>query len=267
MAKTNSQVLAELRKKLDGVSHQAIQQRRARLQELVAMPSDIATYIVAQRNGVPIQRYLDTSTLETVATFEGRLAAKEGAPTSSGQGTSAKAKPTKREVVVSIAGIHVDRLPGMTQAHAIEAKQMAEKVYPALYVFENSARDVISRLLEEGVGPDWWNEVVKKELRDKAAKRKKDESKDPWHGKRAAAPIDYLDLSDLPLIVSASKAWPHLKNVFPRIAWFQELVNELNVSRRVAAHMNPLESDDIKNVEAAFRKWAKLLKAKQDLLP
>lgn len=31
--------------------------------------------------------------------------------------------------------------------------------------------------------------------------------------------------------------------------------------------MNPLESDDIKNVEAAFRKWTKLLKAKQDLLP
>jgi hypothetical protein len=117
------------------------------------------------------------------------------------------------------------------------------------------------------VGPNWWDEVVKKELRDKAAKRKQDEAKDPWHGKRGAAPIDYLDLSDLSLIVSGSKAWPHLKSVFPRISWFQELVNELNVSRRVAAHMNPLEPDDVKNVEAAFRKWAKLLKAKQDLLP
>jgi hypothetical protein len=31
--------------------------------------------------------------------------------------------------------------------------------------------------------------------------------------------------------------------------------------------MNPLEDDDVKNVEAAFRKWAKLLKAKADLIP
>jgi hypothetical protein len=30
--------------------------------------------------------------------------------------------------------------------------------------------------------------------------------------------------------------------------------------------MNPLEADDVKNLEAAFRKWAKLLKARRDLL-
>ena len=73
--------------------------------------------------------------------------------------------------------------------------------------------------------------------------------------------------TDLPLIVTAPKAWPHFKNFFDRPSWFQELVNELNVSRRVAAHMNPLEDDDVKNVEAAFRKWAKLMKAKADLIP
>jgi hypothetical protein len=31
------------------------------------------------------------------------------------------------------------------------------------------------------------------------------------------------------------------------------LVGDLNVSRRGAAHMNPLEAHDVKNVEAAFR--------------
>ena len=55
--------------------------------------------------------------------------------------------------------------------------------------------------------------------------------------------------------------------MFERVSWFQELVNDLNVSRRVAAHMNPLDSDDVKNVEAAVRKWTKLLQAKEDQLP
>jgi Swt1-like HEPN len=169
--------------------------------------------------------------------------------------------------LVTVAGVKVERLPGMTATHAREAKAMAEKVYPALYVFENSARDVISKVLQNAVGDNWWDEVVPAKVRAKAEGRKADEAKDPWHGKRGAALIDYLDLTDLPSIVSANKAWPHFKRLFGRVSWFQELVNDLNVSRRVAAHMNPLETDDVKNVEAAFRKWAKLLKAKEEELP
>jgi hypothetical protein len=144
---------------------------------------------------------------------------------------------------------------------------MAERVYPKLYFFENSGRDLITRVLKDAIGDDWWDKVVLPKVRNKAAGRKADEAKDPWHGKRGAALIDYLDLSDLPLIVTAPKARPHFKKFFDRPSWFQELINELNVSRRVAAHMNPLEEDDVKNVEAAFRKWAKLMKAKADLIP
>lgn len=31
--------------------------------------------------------------------------------------------------------------------------------------------------------------------------------------------------------------------------------------------MNPVAGDDVKNIEAAFRKWVKTLKAKEKLLP
>jgi hypothetical protein len=44
-------------------------------------------------------------------------------------------------------------------------------------------------------------------------------------------------------------------------------VNDLNVSRRIAAHMNPVSADDVKNIEAAFRKWTNTLKAKKDSVP
>jgi hypothetical protein len=82
MVRTNPDVLAALRKKLakaggKPVSLQAIHQRRAKLQALVPMPADIATYVVAQRAGVPLHAYLEAATLDQVATAEQRLSAKE----------------------------------------------------------------------------------------------------------------------------------------------------------------------------------------------
>jgi hypothetical protein len=85
MSRTNSAVLAVLRKKLakrgdPPVSLQAVHQRRSRIQDKVPMPTDIATYVVAQRAGVRLHQYLDADTLDQVASAEGRLSAKEGTP-------------------------------------------------------------------------------------------------------------------------------------------------------------------------------------------
>lgn len=229
--------------------------------------SEEAMHTIAYEQGLKLSKYLSADEIAAVRALvaQNRSIAPAVAPVAEkARVRGGKARP--KQVVVTIAGISVEKLPGMTMTHAKEAQEMAAKVYPALYVFENSARDLITRVLKAGVGEDWWDKAVPQKVRDKAAGRKKDEAKDPWHGKRGAALIDYLDLTDLPAIVNAPHAWPHLKPFFERSSWFQELVNELNVSRRVAAHMNPLEPDDVKNVEAAFRKWGKVLKAKEDLI-
>src|SRR2546421_9654273 len=98
MVRTDSKVLAALRKKLakpgnTPVSLQAIDQRRAKLQALVPMPTDIATYVVAQRAGVPLHAYLDAATLDQVATAEQRLSAKEA---SAQEGTAARTRETRK---------------------------------------------------------------------------------------------------------------------------------------------------------------------------
>lgn len=241
----------------------------ARAREL-PMSHEQAVHTIAHENGLRLSKYLAGEQIADARRLLTELRAVQHpsgavavAVNGAKRGRSSKAKP----VLVTIAGVRVERLPGMTAAHAQEAKQMAETVYPALYVFENSARDLITRVLKSAIGDDWWDKVVPQRIREKAEGRKQDEAKDPWHGKRGAALIDYLDLNDLPSIVAAPKAWPHLKPFFERTSWFQELVNEVNVSRRVAAHMNPLGPDDVKNVEAAFRKWSKVLKAKEALIP
>jgi hypothetical protein len=41
----------------------------------------------------------------------------------------------------------------------------------------------------------------------------------------------------------------------------------MNVSRRPLAHMNPLSVDDVTDVEVAFRKWVKQLRAVENLIP
>jgi hypothetical protein len=181
------------------------------------------------------------------------------------RGKTKVSKP--KPVLVTITGVKVEQLPGMSATTAKEAKAMSEKVYPTIYVFENSARELIAKILEAQFGPAWWEKTVPRKVREAAQNRKDGEADDPWHGSRGASMIDYTQLSDLPKIVGANDAWPHFEPIFGRKSFFEELVNDINVSRRVAAHMNPVSEEDVKHIEAAFRKWAKTLQAKNDLIP
>lgn len=265
---TNRQVREALLKQLD-ITPQALSLRAKKRKRELPMSTELAAYTIAHENGIDVSLFLSKEETAEVRELVSQLQTKANGSTrrTDTPPRSEKAKTKNRDVLVNIAGVNIERVPGMTITHATEAKIMAERIYPTLYVFENSARDLISKVLENALGKDWWDKIDLPKIRTKAEGRKADEDKDPWHGKRGAALLDYLDLTDLPLIVAARKAWPHFKPFFNRPSWFQELVNELNVSRRVAAHMNPLENDDVKNVEAAFRKWSKLLQAKAHLIP
>jgi hypothetical protein len=136
----------------------------------------------------------------------------------------------------------------------------------ANYIFENSVRDLVERVLEAAFGTGWWGSAVPQKVRDTAAKHKADEAKDPWHGARGQRDLDYLLLPQLWDIMKHQ--WKHFAPLFPDQAWVQTMItSDMNVSRRVLAHMNPLAEDDIANIENAFRKWVKQLDAKRALLP
>jgi hypothetical protein len=227
-----------------------------------------AVYTIAFEEGVDISAYLSPEETEGIRQLIAQLRAT--APPSSPKQEDSRAikrRAVPKPALVSIGGVNVERLPGMTAATAKEAKIMAEKVYPTIYVFENSARELISVVLETAIGAEWWQEVVPRKVREKAQKHKDGEADDPWHGRRGSSMIDYTLLSDLPQIVGANKAWPHFEPIFSRKSFFEELINDINVSRRVVAHMNPVSSEDVKHIEAAFRKWSGTLKAKRHLIP
>jgi Swt1-like HEPN len=255
VARTNRNVLDALRKKLGNVSHQAIQQRRARLQKLVPMPMDIATYVIAHREGVPINRWLDESTLATVADYDARLETKEGGPAVQVRAAPATKGPGTREVKL-FPGIPTARL---APKHIREAERMAE-VYPLLYVFENSAREFIDGHLTQKFGKDWWDDpkLVSTDVRKTVEIARKAEAENRFHTSDKARPIYYTTFGDLVKIVESEKGRTVFKKpLFPRPTWFTELVKSSEHMRNIVAHMNPIEPADVQRLKIGLRDWLK----------
>jgi hypothetical protein len=148
-----------------------------------------------------------------------------------------------------------------------EAKEMSEKVYPILYIFENSVREVVRRVLTGAFGADWWDRCVSANVKRTVADRMRQENDTPWHGARGAHPILYTDIKDLVSIVRNSDAWQELKPVVGSIEWFSQLINCIGASRNPVAHMNPISGHDCQRVIINFRDWERVVHARRSLIP
>jgi hypothetical protein len=223
----------------------------------VRMPTDIATYVVAHRAGVPIHRHLDPATLETVADYDARVSAKEGnAPLRSA--VSAKGATGVHEVTL-FPGIPTARL---SARHMRDAERMAN-VYPLLYVFENSAREFIDGHLAQKYGKDWWDDpkLVVKDVRDAVEISRNAEAANRTHTSRRARPIYYTTFGHLVRIVESENGVKVFRRpLFPRPSWFPELVKSSEHTRNIVAHMNPLQPVDVRRLEMALTDWLKQIK-------
>lgn len=269
MAQTNRQVLAALREKLGGVSNQAISQRRERVQTQVAMPTDIATYIVAQSEGVRIERHLDADTLQTVADFQGRLAAKGGGATASPAARVTTRGRQKSETVKELRVGDV-KIPknALSQKHMDDAERMA-LVYPLLYAFENSMREFIDGHLTDAYGDKWWDDpkIVNTTIRKRVERNRNSEKRHRYHSRRTERFIYYTDIGDLPDIATSQNGWKVFKSLLPSDKWLYGRVEVIEASRNVVAHMNPLQKRDIDRIRLNFEDWLDQIKDNQPAVP
>jgi len=263
---TNATIKKALLGKL-GVTPQRLSQLVSVRKKQLPMTTEQAVYTIAHENGIDIARSITSEELAVTQQILRDLANLTSGMASRGAPCKEDAKRTSpRRATISVKGDALATMLGVASVRVDEAKSMAERVYPRLYLFENSLRDVIERVLKFSYGDDWWSKRVPKRVRDVAEKHRADEASDPWHGKRGAREIDYTLLTHLWKIIEHN--WKDFANLFPNQAWIEGLVtNDMNVSRRVIAHMNPIENDDIKNIEAAYRKWAKQRNAIEKSLP
>src|SRR5688572_6142612 len=130
MAQTNRKLRADLLDKL-GITSQALSQRRQRLQKKVAMPTDIATYVIAHREGMRIDRYLDSETIARVNEADSRLAGKEGSADAARPAPRVRKRAGSRSTEINFGKFKVGT-GALSAGHVTDAEKMANAAYPVL---------------------------------------------------------------------------------------------------------------------------------------
>lgn len=259
---TNRALKDALLKKL-GVTKQRLSQRAQALIREIPMSTEDAVYCIAHREGLRLDKFLDAETVARVRALVSGLNSRSDPPS----GKKPRMKVVTRVKDVRVGGSVSISDPVLPARIIAEAKEMAEKVYPVLYVFENSVREVVRRVLESSIGQNWWEECAPEGVRRTVTDRMRQESDIPWHGARGVHPIFYTDIKDLVSIVRSAKAWQALKPVLGSIEWFSQLVNCIGASRNPVAHMNPISRHDRDRVIVNFRDWERVVKAKRSVIP
>jgi hypothetical protein len=209
-----------------------------------------ALYLVAAENGIDISKVLKPEELAEVR--EAIRSAKTV------QVNNRVPVDVKKPVIVNLDKETKINCPNVPTSILKDAKKMSE-VYPYFYVFENSVRYFIIDTLESKYGKDWWALKVSSKSRGKATDRQNKEGRNRWHGKRGEHPIFYVDIDDLQKIITSN--FEDFKNQLPAVdrpvEWLTNRIEEVEQSRNIIAHNNPLSDDDITRVRIYFKDWIK----------
>jgi hypothetical protein len=253
----NRRLKQDLLKKL-GITHQALSQRAERVKKEMPMTTEEATYVVAQQEGLSLDKYIDKDTLNKIR----QILAQQKQSIEIREPKSKKTQNKNREVVFKLPGYSSMTDPLLDSAILNQAKEMAA-IYPLLYILDNSIRQFICLVMEKEYGPNWWDKEVSQKLKSKVADRMNDEHINSWHQRRGRRPIDYLDLNELPSIISKTVA-KIVPSILPKYEWFTQLIDEVYKSRCVLCHMNPLDKTSISSIKVKFSQWQKQITAKAD---
>lgn len=262
---TNRQLRKALLAKLN-ITPQGLSERVKKLKRQYAITTEDTTYIIAQWEGIILDKYLDQDTVNHVRGIIQQITHITHATTTMAKlARKGKRESEKKQTVIVFPKEFTVTDPILGKKKLLEARDMAA-IYPLLYVLENSIRELIDRFMVSIYGNNWWESKAPQALKKTVNIRMSDEEKNSWHQRRGARPIDYLDFNHLPALVRKIEEEVKL-DIIPSIEWFTELVKEVYKSRCVVCHMNPLDADNIDAVRLRFRQWQKLINAKKGLVP
>jgi hypothetical protein len=72
---------------------------------------------------------------------------------------------------------------------------------------------------------------------------------------RGAGPLFYTDFGDLKSIIQSN--WPAFDDLFPDQNWLLARLTELEASRNIIAHMNPLDERENARLGLYLRDWTR----------
>lgn len=225
--------------------------RKIKSQISYAYSTEIAAYILAADNDIDITKYVKPEQLVQV---------REARSTKMIRVTHPQPRTSKveKKVAVKLDKDFEISCPNVPDSVLKDARRM-QKVYPYFYVFENSIRYFIRHTLENRYGKDWWSRRVNSTIRNKALQRQSKEGRNRWHGKRGDHPILYVNIDHLRKIITSN--FDDFKDRLPDIGrpieWLTNRIEEIELSRNIIAHHNPLTNDDIARVKMYFKEWVK----------
>ena len=242
------------------VTPRAIGYRASKIKATYGPFSDEVAYgIVAQQAGVEVSKIItDPKILEQIRDQIDRISEIET------DSPKPKTKTVIKTKVVQIAKDLKLNDPILDTKVITDAKEMTIH-YAQLYIFENSVREVINRVLSKHLGPTWWgSSAVNKNLLEKVQERIDKEKQNPWHGRRGAHPIYYTDISDLMYLLR--RHWKYFSDIFPRLEWVSEKLEQVSFSRNVVDHHNPLSKRDRDRLTMNLQDWQKQIEANKGKL-
>jgi len=128
-------------------------------------------------------------------------------------------------------------------------------VYTAIAGFENSVRRLVSSVLLEQIGADWWQTSVPNKVREKAESRQAEELKVRWHAPRGDESLNYTEFGDLISIINQN--WEKFEPFIRSLEWARQLTGTIERSRNVIMHSGELELEDIERIGGLIRDWVK----------
>jgi len=214
---------------------------------------EIAAYVLAAENRIDISKY-NISSLELAEVREA-MKSKEIKALNSTNQTKRK---VKKQVILSFDQDFKINCPYIPDSVLNDAKRM-QKVYPYLYIFENSIRLFIKTILQDKYGEKWWNTKVSPNIQREVERIQRREGGNRWHGRRGEHPIFYTSIAHLRKIITANfeDFVDKLPDVKRPIEWLTNRIEEIELSRNIVAHNNPLTEDDIMRVKMYFKEWIK----------
>lgn len=148
--------------------------------------------------------------------------------------------------------------PYLSGTDISQAQKMAE-LYVILNCYENSARALVTYVLQKKYGDGWWELSASAPQKNKVKSRKESEAKHQWLTPRGGNPLYYIDWGDLLSIIRKYETdfLPYIKELK-----FVELrFEELERIRNITAHNGFLPNEeDFQRVVLSFKDWCRQTK-------
>lgn len=198
-----------------------------------------AAFILAGKSGIDITKYASEDVLDRIrnAPIEIKI-------------IETKSKPSSKTIDLKIQGISA-KIPFLKNGVIQDCKKMSE-TYQLFYLLENSIRYFILATMDTNYpSEDWWENKVRAKIKGSVEFRMKLEEKNRWHAQRGSHYIHYTNFGDLIDIIKDN--WVVFKKFFPNQHWIISRLQDLELSRNIIAHTNPLPKQEKDRIKFYFR--------------